>query len=93
LDNCDKGVLRRYNWNYQVTHNRVPTLRNIHRIFHDEYSYTCSRESLRKIMHSMGFRWRKTKTNRKLLMEKPDIRQKRLNLLRNIEKFWEENRL
>ncbi|XP_054260031.1 uncharacterized protein LOC128995480 [Macrosteles quadrilineatus] len=40
----------------------------------------------------MGFKWRKTKTNRKLLAEKSDIRDKRITYLRKIKRFREQNR-
>lgn len=92
LDDFDLGVLRRYIINFYVTDKKVPTLRRIHRKFAEENNYNGSRESIRKVMRKIGFRWIKTKSNRKLLMEKPDIQQKRLNYLRNLKRYREENR-
>lgn len=46
-----------------------------------------SRESLSKIIKKIGFRCQKTKTNKKFLIEKPDIEQMRLNYLRKIQRF------
>ncbi|CAH1997743.1 unnamed protein product [Acanthoscelides obtectus] len=43
-------------------------------------------------MRDMGFRWRKTKNNRKILMEKPYIQALRRSFLRNIKHYREENR-
>ncbi|KAJ8317682.1 hypothetical protein KUTeg_005586, partial [Tegillarca granosa] len=37
----------------------------------------------------MGFNWKKCSTNRKILMEKPDIVSKRINYLREIKKLRE----
>ncbi|XP_050508858.1 uncharacterized protein LOC126886060 [Diabrotica virgifera virgifera] len=92
LDECDKGVLRRFIINFCTTEKQVPTLRRIHRKFSTEYNYNGSHESLRKAMKDIGFRWRKTKTNKKLLMEKPQIQQLRRNFLRDIKKYREDKR-
>lgn len=92
IDDFDQGVLRRYIMNFCVTEKKVPTLKHIHRKFVLDNGYTGSRESLRHIMHKMGFRWRKTRTNRKLLMEKPEVQQLRTNFLRKMKRFREENR-
>ena len=92
LDNFDTGVLRRYIINFYITEKKVPTLRRIHPKFVQENNYAGSYESLRQVMQKMGFRWRKTKTNRKLLMEKSDIQQLRRNFLRNIKTYREKKR-
>lgn len=92
LDDFDTGRLRRYIIDFYVTEKQVPTLRRIHRKFAEEYNYSGSRESLRKVIRKMGFRWRKTRTNRKLLMEKPDIQHMRLNFLRTMKRYRNENR-
>ncbi|CAH2012226.1 unnamed protein product [Acanthoscelides obtectus] len=57
-----------------------------------ESKLTGSHETLRKVMRDMGFRWRKTKNNRKILMEKPYIQVLRRSFLRNIKHYREENR-
>lgn len=92
LDDFDIGRLRRYIKIFYITEKQVPTLRRIHKKFTEEYNYTGSRESLRKIMKKIGFRWRKTRTNRKLLMEKPEIQHLRLNFLRQMKRYRNENR-
>ena len=63
-------------------------MRKIHKEFKDQYNYTGSVETLRKIMKKIGSRWRKTKTDRKLFIEKPDIRHSILNFLKKYEKVF-----
>lgn len=92
LDDFDRELLRWFIISYYTVKKKVPTLRRIHRKFVEENGYTGSHETLRKIMHDMGFRWRKTKNNRKLLMEKPDIQQLRRNFLKNVTQFRKEMR-
>lgn len=92
LEDFDKSVLRRTVINYFVTEKKVPTLRNIHKKFMDDTNYKGSYESLRKALHDLGFRWRKTKTTSKILMERNDIRSVRLNFLRNIKRYREDYR-
>lgn len=92
LDGFDRGLLRRFIINYYTVDKIVPTVRRLYCKFVEETNYTGSRETLRKIMHDMGFRWTKTKNNRKLLMEKPDIQQLRRNFLRSMKRFREEMR-
>lgn len=41
--------------------------------------------------HKLGFRWKKTVNNRKILIEKHEIRHLRLQYLRHIKKAREEN--
>lgn len=42
------------------------------------------RESLRKIVQGMGFRYRKTQNSRKVLQEREDIKERRFKYLRNM---------
>lgn len=91
LDDADKGVLRRTILNTFTVDKIVPTMPNILRKF-KETGYTGGIDSLRKVVKDMGFRWRKTKTNRKLLMEKHDIRQLRVSYLRTIQSYRNEKR-
>ncbi|XP_072380782.1 uncharacterized protein [Diabrotica undecimpunctata] len=60
-----------------ITRKQVPTVKRIHRTFAEEYNYSGSIESLRTVIGKMGFRWRKTRANRKLLMQKPNIQHLR----------------
>ncbi|VEN58546.1 unnamed protein product [Callosobruchus maculatus] len=49
--------------------------------------------SFKKIVHKLGFRWRKTEDNRKLLIEKTDIRAKRTEYLRKLKSYKEQEEI
>ena len=85
-------MLRRLIINVYIIEKKVPTLRRIHRKFVQEHNYAGSHETLRKVIRAMGFRWRKAKTNRRLLMEKPEIQHLRRNFLRSMREYRENNR-
>ncbi|XP_050497226.1 uncharacterized protein LOC126878514 [Diabrotica virgifera virgifera] len=74
-----------------ITQKQVPTVKRIYRTFAEEYNYSGSIESLRTVIRKMGFRWRKTRNNRKLLMEKPNIQHLRLNFLRSMKRYRNAN--
>lgn len=48
--------------------------------------------SVKTIIKDLGYRWRKTENNRRLLIEKNNIREKRINYLRKIKQYREEKR-
>ena len=58
----------------------------------DRIGFTGSRETLRKIMIKLGFEWKKTQTNRSLLMERTDVVVDRINYLRQVRKYRQEGR-
>lgn len=91
-EHCDRGVLRRYIIDYYLTNKKIPTVKRIHKKFVQENDYTGSAESLRRIMLEMGFYWWKTKPNRTILMEKPEIQQMRVNFLRRMKQYRQETR-
>ena len=43
-------------------------------------------------MHELGFSWRKTQTNRDLLMERSDVVSARIDFLRRMKKFRDQGR-
>ena len=92
LDDFDRCVLRRLVLNFHINEKRVPTMKAIHKKFCSDTEYRGCVDTLRKELHTMGFKWVKTKSDRKLLMERHDIRQMRLNYLRTILRYREENR-
>lgn len=62
----------------------VPTLRNLLPVVKEDLGFNGSREHLRKILHSLGFSYKKCKTDRSALMEKPNIAAKREQYLKII---------
>ncbi|KAG8275842.1 hypothetical protein J6590_077614 [Homalodisca vitripennis] len=74
---------------FHVTEEERPTLKGILRAMKERIQYQGSVSSLRKIILDLGFKWKRAENNRKLLVEKSDIRNMRLNYLRNIQELRE----
>ncbi|KAJ8947626.1 hypothetical protein NQ318_002638 [Aromia moschata] len=92
LDDFDKGLLRRTIINFHVTEKQVPTLPRIYNKFRESIDYQGCQDTLRKEVKLLGFRWKKFETNRKLLIEKPDIRHQRISFLRQMKQYRQEGR-
>lgn len=58
----------------------------------EKINYQGSPTHLRRTLKQLGFRWKKTQTNRRILMERPDIIASRINYLRQVKRFREEGR-
>lgn len=58
----------------------------------NELDWNGSNESVRLILKKLGFRWRRTQNNRKVLIERSDIRSLRIAYLQKIKYFRKENR-
>ncbi|XP_072384711.1 uncharacterized protein [Diabrotica undecimpunctata] len=92
MDVVDEGLLRRFIVTFHIQEKMLPTIKRLHQKIVEELQYTGSRETLRKQIYNLGFRWRKTKNNRHILMEKHEIRKLRLDYLRKIKQFRNEKR-
>lgn len=92
LDSFDVCVVRRVIHNFYKTEKCVPTVEKIRQKLQEDINFKGGKTSLRKILRQLGFRWKKTKSNRKILIEKHDIREKRISFLRNIAQYRKEGR-
>lgn len=70
----------------------VPTMSRIYRKFVDDFGYQGCRNSLRKEVKKLGFRWRKMRNNKLILMERPPIRHLRIEFLKRMRSYREEGR-
>lgn len=92
LDDFDKCVIRRTVYNFHMQKNCLPTVSLLLNELKESIDFKGGKTTLRMILSDMGFKWRRTQNNRKLLCEKSDIREKRITYLRAIKRFREENR-
>ncbi|KAG8294839.1 hypothetical protein J6590_093811 [Homalodisca vitripennis] len=92
LDDFDLGVIRRTINNFYLTEKCLPTLKKICSKLESEIHFTGSISSLRRIVRKMGYRWRKTKSNKHILMETQDVAYKRFVYLRKIQEYRKEKR-
>ena len=89
IDDFDICVIRRTIINMYLNKRVLPTINAIHSEIINKIDFKGGKTILRKLLKEMGFNWKKCSTNRKILMEKPDIVSKRINYLREIKKLRE----
>lgn len=92
LDDFDKCALRRIIHNFRNNMGELPTLKTLLPLVRSDLNFSGGTSTLRKIIRSMGFRWRKTKNNRRVLIEKEEIRAKRIAYLRAIKGYRQQGR-
>lgn len=95
IDNFQRCALRNIVYNFHIQHKTLPTLKKLLSVLkteHQDLQIDCTHETLRKILRDLGFRWKKTENNRKILIEKHDIRFKRVNYLKQMKIYRREER-
>ncbi|XP_038207526.1 uncharacterized protein LOC119829196 [Zerene cesonia] len=88
----DQSVIRRCVHNFHLTNKELPTIEKLREKLKQDINFTGSERSLRRVLKQLGFRWKKSENNRKLLIEKSNIRFLRIEFLQKIKKFREEGR-
>ncbi|XP_060808779.1 uncharacterized protein LOC132903764 [Amyelois transitella] len=89
IDNFDQGVIKRIIHNFHITEKELPTIGRLQRKLKDDLDFLGSAASLRRIIKKIGFKWKRTETNRKLLIEQSQIRFLRIEYLRKIKQYRE----
>lgn len=94
LDSLEKAVIRRCVHQFHIDYKTSPTitLKKIHQVLIRRIKFGGDKASLRKILHSLGFRWKKTEDYKKMLIEKDSIRAKRPGYLNEIANYRAEGR-
>ena len=92
LDNFNEAVVRRAVNDFYIVEKQRPTLKKIHRELKSLINFDGSISTLSKILKTLGFKWKKTRTNRQILTEHNNIRTQRIAYLRAIRKYRNENR-
>lgn len=92
IDSFDQGVIKRIIHNFHVTEKELPTIGKLLTKLKDDLNFQGSAASLRRILKTLGFKWKRTDTNRKVLIEQSQIRFQRIQYLRKIKKYREEGR-
>jgi len=92
IDNFDQGVIKRCIHNFHRTNNELPTVGKLRKKLEEDINFKGSERSLRRIIKSLGFRWKNTENNRKVLIESSNIRLLRIEYLRKIKQYRQEGR-
>lgn len=92
LDNFNRAVVRRTVHSFYSQEKCLPTVRQLRIKLQELIDFKGGNTSLRQILKELGFKWRKTCNNRKILIEREDIRNQRINFIRQIRRYRNEHR-
>jgi transposase len=92
LDEFDLGAVRRIVNNFYLVEKCLPTVSKIRAKMMTELNFNGSKTSVRRILRKIGFKWRKTNSNKSILMEKHDVAYKRFVFLKKIRQYRAEGR-
>ncbi|XP_050357613.1 uncharacterized protein LOC126778193 [Nymphalis io] len=92
IDHFDKGIIKRCIHNFHVAEKEMPTLTKLLIKFRRDIHFKGSSGSLSRIIKELGFKWKKTESKFKILIEKHSIRLKRIEYLRDLKKYRDEGR-
>ncbi|KAG8235614.1 hypothetical protein J437_LFUL014872 [Ladona fulva] len=90
VDNFDVQVIRRTINEFHLEEKKHPTLSALLPIVREKTSFEGKISSLRILLGKIEFRWGKTNSDKSVLCERLDIRLKRIEFLRSINRFREE---
>lgn len=92
MEEYDKCHFRRIIHNFHKTEGCRVTIKHLCEKLKEDLQWNGKPTSLRSVLNDLGFRWRRTPNNRRLLIEKHDIRLLRINFLQKINFYREQNR-
>lgn len=92
IDDLTKDRIRHIIYDFHLTEQRTLTIAGLKDKINRDLNLSLGSTSLRVVIRALGFRWRKTKDNRQLLMEREDVVSKRIRYLRSIRKYRSEHR-
>lgn len=73
FDSFSEGVVRRKIHEFYVVKKECPSVNKLLNVLTEDDVVSCGREVLRKKITEIGFKWKSCQSNRKLLIEKPEI--------------------
>lgn len=92
VDSFDQEVIRRTIYNFHLVQHTFPTLKKLLEVLKESINFKGGISTLRKIIRRLGFRWKKTQNNKKLLIEKSNIRLKRTLYLSKLQEYRSQGR-
>lgn len=92
IDDFMQCAIRRIIYEFQNTEKKQMTIKILLQKLKTDFDFRGSTWAVAKILKNLGFRFKKTRNNRRLLCEKPEIQALRVKYLRAISKFRSENK-
>jgi hypothetical protein len=90
--NIRVSVIRRTVCDFYSQEKIVASVRKLLPKLRESINFKEGSTSLKLILRKMGFKWNKTRNNRRALIERDDIRSKRVAYLRAVQKYRQEGR-
>ena len=87
VDEFDMCAIRNKIHEFYTVRRQLPTLKNLHHALKEDINFLGSRSHLRRVISQLGFKWKRTQSSRKVLIERYNIVDLRIEYLRKIEKF------
>lgn len=92
IDDLRKCVMRQIVNEFYHTEGHHPNMKTLLSVMKDRINFEGSLYNLRCIINKLGFRWKKSSDKCRILIEKSDIREKRLSYLYALEQYKKEGR-
>lgn len=92
VDSFDQGAIKRCVHNFHNTEKALPTITTLLKKLKQDINFRGSASSLRRILKRLGFKWHKTDTEKKVLIENSNIRLRRIEYLERLSKYRAEGR-
>lgn len=92
VDTFTDSAIRQKIREFYAVKKECPSLRKLLNSLKEDDVIDCGREFLRKRIKKMGFKWKKCQSNRKILVERPDIAVWRTRYLHEIKKHRREGK-
>ncbi|XP_047538671.1 uncharacterized protein LOC125072190 [Vanessa atalanta] len=70
IDNFTADVVRSTIQNFHVIHKEIPTLAKLKTVLNEKIGFDGCIETVRQLLLKLGYKWRKTENNRKVLTER-----------------------
>lgn len=90
-DDFDRRVIRDIINDFYLVQKKVPTVPKLLVAIKEKINFPWSAQTLRRLLHSMGFKWKKCQKYRKILIERPDIVNWRARYLRAVRQYRRDN--
>lgn len=92
IDNLTADVVRSTVQDFHIVHKEIPTLAKLRTALNEKIGFEGCLETVRKLLLKLGYKWRKTENNRKVLTERHDIQMWRLKYLKKITEYRSQSR-
>ncbi|KAJ8714797.1 hypothetical protein PYW08_004778 [Mythimna loreyi] len=92
VDGYTAEVIRSTIRKFCIVNNQTPTLEKLKQIFQVKIGFNGGRDTLRSLLIKLGYHWRKTDHNRKVMVERYDVQAARLKYLKQIALYRSQER-